>query len=246
MYSHSHSVMDYVNQAMKRLENDYRTVLDQTHVIQLELRALKAENDKRDAERREFQKQVLELLDVGQKTSNAEVEFSRMFKSKNGEKKENMNVTNWENCSRKDPDDLIEKGEHVQRSQGFGDTEYNSKNKRNGDTVTSNKVFNGAITGVGPKGWKSEFTVHSSSSSKNPPHFSSKGFGVSEYELKSKRNGDTISGNLVFDDLIDSVAHKRSKVESSLNSSRSSKNVSPSITKVNLVNLNYAIYYIFL
>ncbi|PON90281.1 hypothetical protein TorRG33x02_139310 [Trema orientale] len=89
---YSHSVMDYVNQAMKHLENEYRAVLDQTHVIQLELRALNAENKKRDAERREFQKQVLELLNVRQKMSNAEVEFSVLFKSENGEKKENINV----------------------------------------------------------------------------------------------------------------------------------------------------------
>ncbi|PON98346.1 hypothetical protein TorRG33x02_059210 [Trema orientale] len=136
---------------MKHLENEYRAVLDQTYIIQLELRALKAENKKRDAERREFQKQVLELLNVGQKTLNAEVEFSGMFKSENGEKKENVNVTNWDDCSRKDLDDFIEKGEHVQRSQRFGDTEYNSKNKRNDDTVNSNQVFNGSITGVGPK-----------------------------------------------------------------------------------------------
>ncbi|PON31185.1 hypothetical protein PanWU01x14_371820, partial [Parasponia andersonii] len=190
-----------------------------------------------DAERRAFQKHVLELLNVGQKTSNTEVEFSGLFKSENGEKKENVNVTKGEDCSRKDPDDLIEKGDHVQRSQSFGDTEYNSKKKRNGDTVTSNQVFNGSITGVGPKGWKYEFTMHSNGSSKNPPrsknspHFSSKSFGVSEYESKSKRNGDTISGNLVFDGLIDGVVPKRSKVESVLNFSRSSKNVSPSITK---------------
>ncbi|PON42388.1 LOW QUALITY PROTEIN: hypothetical protein PanWU01x14_282510 [Parasponia andersonii] len=33
---YSHSVMDYVNQAMKRLENKYRAVLDQTHIIHVE------------------------------------------------------------------------------------------------------------------------------------------------------------------------------------------------------------------
>ncbi|PON92166.1 hypothetical protein TorRG33x02_119850 [Trema orientale] len=86
--------MEFIVAAMKQLEKDYGAVLNQTHLLENEIRSLKEENQKWDEERRVFQKQVLEILYQTQKSSNFNSNGGPRYKNESIEVQEDDSIIN--------------------------------------------------------------------------------------------------------------------------------------------------------